>query len=354
MVALWIKQRLLLEENADIIISDHTNGGEEISDKLKMSRLFSNVYYAKTLIVARYRYEPSNVKLFLKDLFPSRQLKKYVNIKEKYTDLYLANFDMFSQLLFTAISYHNTNLNLHVFEDGLSTYMEIKQYYEYFKPYYWDNSYSKIKRFIHEKVYRKRPLYSNVYRFLVFNPNVMKWDPGCRIDLLEKININNASFKQLVNKVFALSDSPDRYDRKYIFFEESFFADGESINDVELVERLAKKVGKDNIMIKIHPRNPVNRFAKLGFKTNQDTSIPWEVILMNMNDVADKVFLTVASSAILNPIMIFGSSIHAYSLYNCLSIVPQRLKGESWAFLKSMFEQYPDMIKICESIEEIE
>ena len=120
------------------------------------------------------------------------------------------------------------------------------------------------------------------------------------------------------------------------------------------MKQLAQQVGKENIMVKIHPRNPENRFEKLGFKTNKDTSIPWEVILMNIDDVSNKVFITIASQAILNPIMIFGLTIKAYSLYPCLTEIPQTLQGESWNFLYQLFEKYSDQIMLCDDIRKLQ
>ena len=77
---------------------------------------------------------------------------------------------------------------------------------------------------------------------------------------MPKIDAGDAAFRSLVNRAFGYEISTDRYDRKYLFFEESFFADHYPINDPELVDRLAQRVGKENLMVKIHPRNPVNRF----------------------------------------------------------------------------------------------
>ena len=119
------------------------------------------------------------------------------------------------------------------------------------------------------------------------------------------------------------------------------------------MEELASYVGKENIMVKIHPRNPINRFAERGFKTNKDTSIPWEVLLLTGEDFDKKIYLTVASSAILNPIMVFGMKIRAYSLFPCLSVIPMRLQGSAWEFLKELFEHYPNMINICDNMSKL-
>ena len=356
MVALWLKHRYYRSIESDIIISNHMNGGREISERVEAAGLFRKTFYGETLEESRYRVKRTRAENIRVNLNQMVLLKQYVALKNEYTDIYLANFDGFSQLLFTALSRGNVNLRLHVFEDGISTYCDFKKYYEYFRGYYYDPQVDKrnpIKRLLHQRIYKIRPIYNNITDFYVFNPQLMKWNPGIPIYEMDKIDRMDEEFRLLVRQVFAVDQSVDHYDRKYIFFEESFFADGDTINDVELVEQLVAQVGKENIMIKIHPRNPVNRFAELGYKTNTDTSIPWEVILMNLGDVSNKVFLTVASSAILNPIMIFGTRIKAYSLFPCLKIIPKRLQGEAWAFLKELFLRYPDMITLCDDISTI-
>ena len=354
LVALWIKYHYESETEADLIISNHMNGGVDIANRIRTYGQFDKVFFAETLDVARYRVSQSRAEELTGNLFPVRQLRKLVAIDRKYTDLYAANFDGFTQMLFNALSRKNPGLKLHIFEDGLSTYCSFEPYYRSMKNYYYDTSKSTqhpIKTFIRDKVYKKRLIFGNISRILVFNPDVMRWNPGCEIFGMDKIDRNDLFFRNMVNQIFGYEYSTDCYDRKYLFFEESFYADGYAINDVELVEKLASHVGKENIMIKIHPRNPENRFAALGYKTNRDTSIPWEVIMMNMGNISDMVFVTVASSAILNPIMIFGLKIRAYSLYPCLSTVPSTLQGQSWAFLEELFNKYADMITLVHEID---
>lgn len=351
MVALWIKYRELPDDQADIIVSNHMNGGMQIADKIAATGIFNHVYFAETLDESRYRVTRSRFNRVIGDINPLNELKQYVRITETYSDVYIANFDGFSQMLYNALSRKMPSLYLHVFEDGLSTYCEFEKYYTFFEHYYYStDKVGFLKNFVRKHIYKKRTIFGNVYDFLVFNPEIMKWNPGCDVKAIAKIDSSDKNFRQIINNVFNVKASTDKYDTKYIFFEESFFADGERVTDIELVEELAKKVGKENIMIKIHPRNPINRFAELGYKTNHDTSIPWEVILMNLGDVSDKVFLTIASSAILNPITIFGAKITAYSLFPCLDIIPERLKGDAWEFLKEMFEHYSNMITLCDDI----
>ena len=46
-----------------------------------------------------------------------------------------------------------------------------------------------------------------------------------------------------------------------VVFEESHSFEGFEVPDVEIVDKVANKVGRNNIMIKIHPRNPYNRIS---------------------------------------------------------------------------------------------
>ena len=105
---------------------------------------------------------------------------------------------------------------------------------------------------------------------------------------------------ELLNRLFRYDKLGDRYDFPVVFFEESYPCDGVDIGDVALLDRVAKLVGKENVLVKIHPRNQVNRFALAGYRTNQDTSVPWELVALN-HSFAGTVFLTVGSSAATNP-----------------------------------------------------
>lgn len=354
MVALWLKHRLMPDRTVDLIVTDHMNGAAQLRDRIEQLGIYDRVFFAQTLPEARYAVQRSSWQEHRGRLDPMWLVRQYVPLNDRdYDELFIANFDGFSQLLLTGLSHRNPGLRLSVFEDGLSTYCLFEQFYRSFETFYVTPS-DPIRKFLHERVYRLRPLYGNLSRLLVFNPDCMQWDPGCPVVEAPKIDTGDQAFRTLVNRAFGYENSRDRYDRKYLFFEESFFADHYEVNDVELVEQLAQRVGKENVMVKIHPRNPVNRFAEKGYKTNVDTSIPWEVILLNLEDVSDMVFVTVASSTILNPIMIFGKRIRAYSLYPCLTKIPPVLQGRSWEFLNRLFETYSDMITLCDSMEQIQ
>ena len=353
LVAMWIQYACCGDTPADMIVSDHMNGGEALCKRLRKSSMFENVYYVENVSFAKFQKRIHRLERIEASLMPNRFLDRFVHLEHRYSSIYLANVDYFSQLLFDAASHKNPEVKLFIYEDGLFTYSRLyeKDYAGTYIPVT-----QPLKKFLHRHIYRKRTIYGHVAGMLLFNPDNMNWTPPFPVQALLKIDRTDEQFRTLCNLVFDYSQSVDQYDRKYIFMEESFYAEGAALNDLEVIEQLAQRVGKDNIMVKIHPRNPENRFASLGFKTNKNTSIPWEVILMNLENASDKRLITVSSSSILNPILIFGLPIKAYSIYYCVDYEhchSRLLSGEMWETAKKMFEKHSDVITICHSIDEI-
>lgn len=353
LVALWIRCAYHGDEPADMLVSDHLNGGQQLCDRIRQTGFFDHVCYVQTVEFAKFQKRISRFERIEASLLPNRFLKRFVSLDDRYSNVYLANVDYFSQLLFDAVAHRNPAVKLYIYEDGLFTYSRLYEadYVSTHIPVTHP-----VKQFLHRYIYRKRTIYGNVAGMLLFNPDNISWKPPFPIPPLRKIDRENESFRALCNLVFGYDESVDRYDRKYIFMEESFYAEGAVLNDLEVIEQLAQRVGRENIMVKIHPRNPENRFAALGYQTNTNTSIPWEVILMNLGDISDKYLITVSSSSVMNPILIFGLPVKVYSIYHCVdheNCHSRLLSGEMWEIAQKMFMKYSNLVTVCRTINDI-
>ena len=345
--ATWLKITEFFKDDVDIVVSDHMSKSEKLFENIKHAHLFGNVYYVKT---KEYRDMPGSSQNKWVMLFhPCKILKKYINIKKKYDILCVANLDRFTKLCFCAVAndrfykYFNRNLKIYLYEDGTSTYSK-----------YIENGYNSCKLTGKHKQFFKnrRVIYGNLEKVYVYEPRCMLWKPEAKVKKIKSVDSQNETFKNVINLIFEYEKMSDIYDRKYIFMEESFFADKVEIDDVSLLESFAKIVGKDNIMVKIHPRNAVNRFEDLGYKTNKDTFIPWELIILNQ-DISSKVLLTISSTSILNPIRLFGINVRAYSLYKCVDNIPNVLSNGLWEAIEYAYEQYSPFIKILNNKREL-
>ena len=355
LVATWINHIYFQnDKESDIIISNHLNSACDISDRMRQYGEFANTYFVESLDVARYKIPQGHREHIKKELDPYKYIKRTFNLDVNYDHIFVSNLDGFTKLFFSAALKQNPNVNVHIFEDGLSTYSKL------FGSWFRNSgrpAYDLLHGVLYDYVYQKKYIKDYIKNIWLLTPELLQWNPGVPVKTVEKINPKDTVYLEICNKVFGYYDSKDVYDKKYIFMEESFFADGKEIPDVELVNQIAERVGKENIMVKIHPRNPVNRFAEQGYKTNVDTGIPWELICMNMLNMDKKVLLTVSSNSILNPVMILGIPVKAYSLYSVINRMinkPAKEVGSPiWEIVKKGYEKYSSSIRICESIEEI-
>lgn len=356
LVATWINHKYFHDcKETDIIISNHMNNACDISDRMRKYGEFANTFFVESLDVARYNIPQGRCEHIKNELDPCKYVKRNFDLDVDYDHIFVSNLDGFSKLFFSAVLKRNSNVNVHIFEDSLSTYSKL--FGSWFKNSGRPN-YDFLHRVLYDYVCRKEYIKDYVKDIWLLNPEFLQWDPGVPVKTVEKINPKDEVYLEICNKVFGYYDSKDLYDKKYIFMEESFFADGKEIPDVDLLNRIAKRVGKENIMVKIHPRNPVNRFEKLGYKTNVDTGIPWELICMNMTDLDNKILLTVSSNSILNPIMNFGIPVKAFSLYGVInqsnnSTGVNEIDSPVWDIVRLGYEKYKPSIVICDSIEEI-
>ena len=145
----------------------------------------------------------------------------------------------------------------------------------------------------------------------------------------------------------------DSYSEEVIFFEESYFADSIDVGDELIIKQIANKVGLDNFLLKIHPRNPVNRFESVGIHVNKDTSIPWEIIALN-KDLNDKILITIASGSALTSLV--NTNIKPKKiimLMNCEEM-DDELLTPSLDILRRIAKSFNDVVWLPKSIEEVD
>jgi len=350
LVASWIKYKYYRNEECDIIVSDHMNRSEHLCQNIAQTDLFQQVYSvkAKDYVYKHQRPYNNRAEKYYYSIFPDKALAHYCKLGNTYDVLFISNYNTFNALVFDVLKRRNRDLKLNIFEDGLATYSKVTA--KYYRRYtYPDN---KLIRFVYKRIFRRNLFAGNVSTMSVFEKDLCEWCPDCRIEEIEKIDITDTAFKKLVNQIFDYAGIADKYDKAYIYFEESYYADTGYMEDVSLIEQLAALVGKENIMIKIHPRNPVNRFKELGYQTNVNTSVPWEVIAMN-TDLSDTKLVSIASTSILNPILVLNLDVKSYSLINILTIKPELLNGPLSNTLISSYKRFPDNITICSDLSDV-
>lgn len=114
---------------------------------------------------------------------------------------------------------------------------------------------------------------------------------------IPSISLNNVELKNILKYIFDYEISTNPY--KYIYFSSPSDIDGNSFGETELVLKIAEYVGKDNLLVKMHPRDNRNIYEKHGLNIMKNSFVPWEVMCLN-DKYENIVMLTTLSGAFIN------------------------------------------------------
>lgn len=294
--------QMTIEKNASsiLMISNHSKGTEEICEKIKKEHIFREVYYIETKhlcskrVGTYYRIQA----LFdgiVGNLFGANI--KNCNVKR----FYYYNLDFATLAIYAALTRGNKQISPVMMEEGIGSYWGVQ-----FK--------NKMIRRIEalRKIMGIANLSSSTTSFYCFTPNLYQ---GCLLPLeLPKIEKSDVII-QILRNIFMYKGFSTRIKQKYIFLGTIFDTEGENpIGEHDLVNKVAELVGKDNLIIKTHPRDTSDDYSQRGVDIYKDSTIPWEVMQLVM-DMSDKVILTTVSSAAVSLNLMCDDPIKAFMLY---------------------------------------
>lgn len=334
LVANQLKEQYFKDDNVSLAVGDTIANVSDLFSRLKQEEGYESVFLWKIKGIVQFGFSEK-----VKDVVShQRQTNRYTanldGLDRKYDIFLYANISRITGYVVSRLMTINKDLSVQMFEDGFSTYSTYTgNYFEKRSIKHW---------FTRRALWKTRELF-------IFNPDIMAWRPTFHVT---KISSDfSQDFLNRINRIFGYGLLEDDYNKRVIFFEESYSADGKTVDDVDLLEEIAKVVGKDNIIVKIHPRNPTNRFSEHGFVTNTNTSIPWEVILIN-GDFSESIFVTMASNAAMNPYFLFGKTTPAFLLFKC-SKTPDAMYKDIIEFDDQLCSKYPDIFFIPQSYTEM-
>lgn len=335
-VALQLKKTVYVDAQAELIIYGSLCSNSNIKNKLLQLDVFDNVYALErdeSLEVTSTIGVSSALKKYLKDSFGTNSKLTSENSVDEFLFANISGPCIAIANYFLSI---NKNLELSMFEDGVSSYSRLFEM-AISKKINNDNI---IKRFIF-KLFPQ--VLAQVQNYYVFHPDLMAWECPFTVKKIPNIDKTRDDLRTILNKVFEYDKMVDTYEEDVIFFEESYVADGIEVEDVDIVNRLAEIYGKDRIFVKTHPRNKINRFSELGYKTNKEREIPWELIMLNI-PIDDKVLVSMTSTAVVNSFLLFNSKAKMYLIYDRLDNYNNDRIKYTIEVIKLIENKYPERI----------
>ena len=138
--------------------------------------------------------------------------------------------------------------------------------------------------------------------------------------------------------------------------EQAFAKQKENDIQCEMINRIADKVGRDNLIVKLHPASDVNKYSNYNLNIIK-TSNFMELILLNIN-IENQVVFSICSSAAFNFYLAFGKKTKIILLYNLFESVSlsQGIKSfihkfasiytSNWILMPNSFSEFDNILGI--------
>ncbi len=283
-MAIHMATTVFLEDEVSVVLTDETEGLKHVYENIIELQVFENVF----MVDSKKRFDKERI-LFKKiddiliSVFKHHNLfENIVNIN--FNELIFYNPNMFTYILFCELVDFNENITVSRYEEGILSYgSEFK------------SRYSSLNNLLRKIIHKKR-LEESVETFYCLFPNVY-------MGKLKSFKIPPIESTSYVRRVFPLlfkNIDFSEYNYKYIYFTSVYdFEGGKPINEFSVVQRVAELVGKENLLVKMHPRDNRKVYLQNEFHVAQSSVVPWEAIIFK-EKFTNQVLLTTNSGSVLS------------------------------------------------------
>lgn len=304
--AIQLKQSIIKNEQVDIIMSDHSREAKSVACGLEKTGLFRRVIYVET----KYTFFNQNFMEDIKDIFSIifMQGKKYTSLLWQddfcYNTLLFFNADLLVYSVYEKLSKKGIDTTCIRFEEGISSYQQMIQM-------------PRGRRIevleMTKRLFRSKSLFESTHEAFCYFPDLFP-DKRWKVHRIPSLNRKDRDLIRNLNTIFSYVPEKDEFSQKYIYFASSSDVDGFSVGETELVLQIADKVGKENLLIKMHPRDARTVYEDVGLAVSRSSDIPWELIQLT-HDFSNHVFISLLSSSIVTASAILQDEIESYFLF---------------------------------------
>lgn len=288
-VCIQIKQKLFPEDYSVLLLSDDSNEADQIVERIKTIKIFDEAFLVKKK--QEYFFKKPRFKDKIRRLiYASVGCTCFADVSKKQFDrLFYYNDDFYTLWLYASVTKLNKNIEIIKYEEGpISYYVDLMgkngTSYHYYS--------SKIREFLRCPVF-----YKNEHEFLCFNPGT--YSGKLQVASLPKISKEDDAFRMTLSQLFCVNKDKFDYHQKYIYFSSMIDKEyGIEGGEKEIVDLLANVVGKDQIIVKTHPRDKKPDFIDAGYMVDQYSSVPFEVIQL-IHRFDNNIFITMMSGSVL-------------------------------------------------------
>ena len=333
---------------ADIYIVPQFKDSVSVAENLGKLSIFNHVFLVDTSKIEMYKKRKCKVFLHLGIVINYLRIKSIVSRFYSddiiYQELYVSSKANIGRLLRLYYIKKRYDFQTIYFDDGESSYDNRNIIYP-----------STIDYIIQRLLFGEKAVHINS-NLLLYSPQLYKeLNPNSKIPvtLLDPIKQDEES-RQLFNKVFKFTESS--YIKEDVIILDIIKEENLLKNESNIINKIysliINKFGKENTIIKKHPRDNAEEIIDYKYYRNQ--TIPFEVLLLNMN-LQNKILITISSTAVTIPKLLFGQEPKVIYLGNLVKTKQGNIANKKGYYeaCRKMYSN-PDYFMIPKTVEEFE
>lgn len=352
-IATNLRTTLYKDYEADIIVYGSVPSAETIAGRLRECGVYSKVWVAETSLTrcggkyTRWQKMPKYF-VYLKTFFsPSQVLEDAIGerLTKEYDEFIFNGFGALPECIFNVAYRLNKNIKCKRIEDGYMSYITV---------------------FISDKGIIRRTL-EKCAKVMLGRQVITDFVDGYYLEAADlclakmpylviqapKFGRHNKELISILNKVFDYKPDSKLDEKQVYLFEDGRHFFSGSNEEMDIVAEITKRIDKEKVIVKMHPRRTVDRWANVGIETVKASGIPWELIQLN-SDCTGKALLTVSSAVVFSSSIYFGDDCLNVLLYKCLKEHADGLDETFDKFVSNFREKYgKDSIYIPDTYEEL-
>lgn len=288
-LAMQIKLTICNNDYVCLALSDHSANAESVYERLKRESLFDECIFIRSKgVIQNRRFLQKCKEIVQLSFFKKNEYAFYL------TDLHSLNFDELicynlevdTYGIFSILSEHNPQIQYSSYEEGMLSYDN----------FYYDSAKFKLIRSLRKTV-GKPAIFDRYEKFYCVYPEL--YHGFLNAVAIPQISMENKRLRNVVAKIFQIKSDMDYSKYKYIYFESVYDTEGRGIGELNFLLDFAERVGKENILVKKHPRSTVHVFEENGIAVDVNSTAPFEALQLNY-DMNACTFVSAMSGSVLS------------------------------------------------------
>ncbi len=295
--AINIKQSIYPDKEADLLLLDSTDFSRNM-EGIKQSKIFSHVFVAKGSWKRDRNFlnSPLHEKKIMSHACDKMLGDSLIN--NNYDEYFMGAQTPFFKFIYYYICNFGSAPTTFLFEDGLYSY--VLNFIEDCNKDGFDHDY-----------YGSKSIKKNLHGIYLYGDSSLYFGSKDILPIsIPRISQHDKLIIEKYRQVYGEKDIPRS---KFIFLEEGMYQDHLLNSDLSLLEEISSIIGKENIVVKRHPRCTTDRFTSRGYKIWESQGYPLEVAMLNAG-MFEKVLLSISSTALITAPLVFDMNVPSIQL----------------------------------------